>query len=222
MLSGTGRPRCSYALSVSTRPRGVRLIRPCWSRYGSKTSSIVSASSPIATASVESPTGPPANLVAHQLEELSGRGGRGPTRSTSSNSSASEDELANRRGHGPLTSAKSRTRRNSRFTTRGVPRERLAISSAPVLARRRCRGSRRSAGRSERGPPRVVVLEPVRDAEAVAERRCQQTGSQIVTPYQRERRQVQGHGARACSLAEDDRQAAVLHRGIEGLLHRPA
>ena len=34
-LSGTGSPRCSKPLSVIIRPRGVRLIKPCWSRYGS-------------------------------------------------------------------------------------------------------------------------------------------------------------------------------------------
>ena len=37
---------------------------------------------------------------------------------------------------------------------------------------------------------------------------------------QRERRQVERHDARARALADGDRQAPVLHRGIEGLLQR--
>ena len=64
------------------------------------------------------------------------------------------------------------------------------------------------------------MLEPVADAEAVAQRRRQQPGAGRRAD-QRERRQVERHGARAGALAEDDRQLAVLHRRIERLLDRP-
>lgn len=47
---------------MATRPRGVRLRKPCMMRKGSWTSSRVEASSPTATATEESPTGPPLNL----------------------------------------------------------------------------------------------------------------------------------------------------------------
>ena len=49
------------ASAVATRPRGVRAIIPARTRNGSHTSSTVAASSPTATASVDTPTGPPAN-----------------------------------------------------------------------------------------------------------------------------------------------------------------
>ena len=65
----------------------------------------------------------------------------------------------------------------------------------------------------------VVVLEPVADAEAVAQRRRQQAGAGGRAD-QRERRQVEGHGAGAGALAEHDRQLAVLHRRVERLLDR--
>ena len=67
----------------------------------------------------------------------------------------------------------------------------------------------------------LVVLEPVADAEAIAQRRRQQPrpGGRA---DQRERRQRQGHGAGAGALAEHDRQLAVLHRRVERLLDRAA
>ena len=37
--AGTLRPRCSYALRVTQRPRGVRVRKPSCMRYGSYTSS---------------------------------------------------------------------------------------------------------------------------------------------------------------------------------------
>jgi len=48
------------AAGVATRPRGVRMRKPMRTRNGSATVSMVSGSSPTATASVPSPTGPPA------------------------------------------------------------------------------------------------------------------------------------------------------------------
>ena len=56
---GAGRCRCSYASCVTQRPLGVRVKNPICIRYGSYTSSSVTASSPIVAASVSSPTGPP-------------------------------------------------------------------------------------------------------------------------------------------------------------------
>ena len=54
---------CSYAAGVASRPRGVRKMSPERTKNGSTTDSMVSTSSPIATAMVESPTGRPANFV---------------------------------------------------------------------------------------------------------------------------------------------------------------
>ena len=48
-------PRCVHACAVATRPRGVRASIPARTRNGSHTSSTVVASSPTATASVETP-----------------------------------------------------------------------------------------------------------------------------------------------------------------------
>ena len=67
----------------------------------------------------------------------------------------------------------------------------------------------------------AVVLEPVADAEAVAQRRGQQprAGGRA---DQREGGERQGDGAGARALAEDHRQLAVLHRRVERLLDRAA
>ena len=65
----------------------------------------------------------------------------------------------------------------------------------------------------------VVQVEPVRDAEAVAQRRGEQARARGGAD-ERELRQVEGDDARARALADRDRQLAVLHRGIEGLLDR--
>ena len=65
------------------------------------------------------------------------------------------------------------------------------------------------------------MLEPVGDAEAVAQRRRQQAGAGGRAD-QGEGRQRQGHGAGAGALAEHDRQLAVLHRRVERLLDRAA
>src|SRR5215218_7563894 len=56
-----------------------------------------------------------------------------PRPSTSSRLSASSATLASTTAW-PPTAAKSRTRRSRRLATRGVPRERLAISAPPSLA----------------------------------------------------------------------------------------
>ena len=66
----------------------------------------------------------------------------------------------------------------------------------------------------------VVVLEPLGDAEAVAQRRRQQPGPGRRAD-ERERRQVERDRPRAGALAEHDRQLAVLHRRVQRLLDRP-
>ena len=62
-----------------------------------------------------------------------------------------------------------------------------------------------------------VWLKPRLDAEAVAQRRCQQARARG-RPDEREGGQVERDHARPRALAHGDRQAAVLHRGVEGLL----
>src|SRR5690606_23054159 len=56
---GTILPRCWKAMAVSMRPRGVRWMNPCCSRYGSTISSMASRGSLRAAAMVSMPTGPP-------------------------------------------------------------------------------------------------------------------------------------------------------------------
>ena len=65
---GGGTPRCAHAAAVATRPRGVRASIPARTRNGSQTSSTVPGSSPTATASVDTPTGPPPNAAHSALE----------------------------------------------------------------------------------------------------------------------------------------------------------
>ena len=65
----------------------------------------------------------------------------------------------------------------------------------------------------------AVVLEPVLEAEAVAQRRGQQAGAGGGAD-QREGRQLERDDARAGARADRDRELAVLHRGIERLLDR--
>ena len=71
----TARWRCGRA--------SVRCRKPCWMRYGSSTSSIVSRSSPIAAARLSTPTGPPPNLSSTARRSLRSITSR-PDASTSS------------------------------------------------------------------------------------------------------------------------------------------
>ena len=88
----------------------------------------------------------------------------------------------------PSTAAKSRTRRSSRPATRGVPRERRAISLRAGVGDRRAEDARAAA--HDRLQLRVgVEIEPDRDAEAVAERRGQEPEPRRRAD-QREARQV--------------------------------
>ena len=65
----------------------------------------------------------------------------------------------------------------------------------------------------------AVVLEPVLEAEAVAQRRREQPGAGGGAD-QREGRELERDHARAGAGADRDRELPVLHRGIERLLHR--
>ena len=90
------------------------------------------------------------------------------------------------------------------MATRGVPRERPAIVARPLGVDLDLEDPRRAL--DDLGEVvGAVVLEPVADAEAVAQRRRQQAGAGRRAD-QRERRQRQGHGAGAGALAEHDRQ----------------
>src|SRR5215217_5441503 len=131
------RPRCRYARSVATRPRGVRVTNPSCSRYGSYTSSIVSVSSPTEAARVDRPTGPPPNR--RTIVPRMARSTLSSPSSSTSNSSSPPRATSWLIRPSRFTSAKSRTRRSSRLATRGVPRERRAISSAPRASTSRSR-----------------------------------------------------------------------------------
>ena len=67
----------------------------------------------------------------------------------------------------------------------------------------------------------VVVVEPERHAEAVAQRRRQQAGARRRAD-ERERRQVERERARRGALAHDDVDAEVLERRVEDLLRGAA
>ena len=90
---------------------------------------MVLASSPVLAASVSRPTGPPPNFSIIVLSIVRSTWSR-PSSSTSSMFSASR-AMSTVIWPSPFTCAKSRTRRISRLAMRGVPRLRLAISSAP-------------------------------------------------------------------------------------------
>src|SRR6266536_1168540 len=128
LVPSSAAPTCRRPSSVTILPRGVRWRKPSWSRYGSYTSSIVSGSSPSATASVERPTGPPPNLRTIAPSRSRSMRSR-PIPSTSSRTSASR-ATAFVITPSCLTCATSRTRLRIRFAILGVPRERRAISSA--------------------------------------------------------------------------------------------
>ena len=101
---------------------------------------------------------------------------------------------------------------------RGVPRDRRAISRAPSSAIATC---------STRAPRRTISsssllgieIEPHRNAETVAQRRGEKPGARRGAD-QREFREVDAHRARRRSLADDEVELEILHRGIEDFLDR--
>ena len=96
----------------------------------------------------------------------------------------------------PRTSAKSRTRLSSRLATRGVPRERARDRRCPALVQRAAQ-DRRAAVNDRGEVVRLVGLEAVLDAEAVAQRRGQQAGAGR-GPDECERRQIERDDPRPC------------------------
>ena len=105
-----------------------------------------------------------------------------------------------------------------RFATRGVPRARVATSSAASASMPDLEEARRSA-RDVHEVGRVVGLEPLEEAEARAERRREQAFARRRAD-QRERLDLQAHGPRARTLVDHDVDHEVLHRGVEVLLDR--
>ncbi len=99
---------------------------------------------------------------------------------------------------------------------RGVPRERLAISSAPSESRSTPRivAARRRIAASSRG---LVVVEAGDEPEPVAQRAGDEPGAGGGAD-EREAGQVEPDRLRARTLADDDVEAEVLHRGIQALL----
>ena len=75
------------------------------------------------------------------------------------------------------------------------------------------------AAHDRRELDRAVVVEPEREAEAVAQRRRQQPGARRRAD-QGERRQVERQRARSRALPDDDVEPEVLERRIEDLLRR--
>ena len=101
---------------------------------------------------------------------------------------------------------------------RGVPRARRAISLAPSARHRQAEHAR--AARDDQFQFGVgVEIQPHRNAEAVAQR-LRQKPARVVAPTKRERRQIDLHRARGRSLADDQIELEVLHRGIEDFLDR--
>ena len=98
-----------------------------------------------------------------------------PASSTSSRSSASRATRASI-VPAPRTSAKSRTRLSSRLATRGVPRERAGDRLGAGVVDLHLEDAGRAA-HDPREVRRLVELEPVGHAEAVAQRRGQQAGA---------------------------------------------
>ncbi len=99
---------------------------------------------------------------------------------------------------------------------RGVPRDRRAISAAPVggQVEPQLLGA---AGHDQLQLRRRVEHQPQRDAEPVAQRRRQQPGARGGA-HQGERRQVDPHRARRRALADDQIELEILHRRIQHLL----
>ena len=107
-----------------------------------------------------------------------------------------------------------------RFATRGVPRERPRDLLGGVGGDLDAEDPRRA--RDDRGElARLVVVEPERHAEAVAQRRREQPGARRRAD-KRERRQVDRQRARRGALAHDDVEPEVLERRVEDLLRGAA
>ena len=99
---------------------------------------------------------------------------------------------------------------------RGVPRERSAMRRAPPGSTASPRIEARARDDAGEVVDRVE-LEPLHDAEAVAQRGGQQARPRRRAD-QRERRQVELDRARRGTLADHDVELEVLHRRVQDLL----
>ena len=105
-----------------------------------------------------------------------------------------------------------------RLATRGVPRARRCDLLGGLVGDLDAEDSRRAA-HDRRELVLLVVAEPERHAEAVAQRRREEPGARRRAD-ERERRQVERQRPRARALADDDVEPEVLERRIEDLLDR--
>ena len=179
------------------RPRAVRIRKPCWIRNGSTTSSSVPRSSPTRGGEALD-----AHRAAVELLDDRRAAACGPARRSPADPlracRAPRAPRASSMRPSAFTSAKSRTRRSRRLAMRGVPRERCAMLRRAV----RVDGHAEDAGRARHDAlelGRGVELQPLHDAEAVAQRRGQQARARGRAD-QRERRQVELDRARRRAL----------------------
>ena len=105
-----------------------------------------------------------------------------------------------------------------RLAIRGVPRARQRDLGRGVVLDRDAEDAG-GAAHDHRQLLGLVVAEPERQAEAVAQRRRQQAGAGGRAD-ERERRQVERQRPRGRPLADDDVEPEVLERRIEDLLDR--
>ncbi len=216
MSAGGARPRCSQAVRVATRPRGVRASRPERTRNGSATSSTVSRSSPTATASVLMPTGPPpkrrqsASSTARSrrsrpglvdLEQLEGRAG----------------QVAGHHAVGPHLREVADPPQEAVGDARGAPRAGRDLDAGGLLHLDVEQVGRAPHDALEVGG--LVELQVGGEAEPVAQRAGEQTGTGG-RPHERERGDVERDRGGAGPLADDDVDPEVLHRHVEHLLGR--
>ena len=103
------------------------------------------------------------------------------------------------------------------MATRGVPRDRLAISSAPEASSSHVEnlgGAHEDLLQLRRG----IKLQAKGDAEAIPQGKREQAGARRGS-HQGERRDVELDGAGAGPLADEDVDLEILHRRVEDLFH---
>ena len=106
------------------------------------------------------------------------------------------------------------------MATRGVPRERRAISLAPAAIQRKAENPRRAL-RDRRQLVDRVVIEVLDDPESVAQRRAEKPHPRRGTD-QAEPRKVEAYGTRTRSRSHHQVEGEILHRRIQDLLEGPA
>ena len=211
-------PRCSQAAGVATRPRGVRARKPSRTRNGSATSSTVSRSSPTATASVESPTGPPPNR--RQRASSTARSSRSrPELVDLVEVEGGVGDVAGDDAVGAHLGVVADPAQQPVGDPRGAARPGGDLggavggrASTPSSPAERCTIVSSSCG--------LVELQVGGEAEPVAQRAGQQPGPGGGAD-QGERRDLERDRGGAGALADDDVDPEVLHRQVEHLLGGP-